>query len=369
MTPSEPETGVILASSEFVLKSAPVRRTLEQRLIDDLRICLKTGGFDEFTIEKRSARILIRGLTDAARAASVVSDVFGVAYAAEVTITAPDLNEILGEIMNHASKAIGNGQSFAVRSHGTKISRRDIETRGGAEILGRLKERRLKGDLKNPDVLISVDVMDDLALIYHNKIRGPGGLPISSQWKMLGVLDSGLLSILAAYVMMRRGSLVELFIPVSLRVQAFSERSQLLLARKLRTLVTRSQYRAHVVGVDSLLRIDATQSAVKTAAKRLALNFAVNNKFRGLVLSDVSGMLGTLASESVPIDSGRRVPIFRPLLGLTSEELLALCELANLPATDLKPELVSPADDSDAAQALIFTDDLRVDTVSLGLVD
>ena len=77
-----------------------------------------------------------------------------------------------------------------------------------------MKDQSVRVDLKKPDLTISVDLTGDMVYVYGNRTQGPGGLPISSQWKMLAVLDSGPLTVLAAYAMMRRGCLVELFIPI-----------------------------------------------------------------------------------------------------------------------------------------------------------
>lgn len=78
---SRPEPVLLVASAEFTLKSSPVRRTLEQRLIDDLKITLSRAGFEGFTIEKHAARIVVRDLHDTESAARSCAKVFGVAYA------------------------------------------------------------------------------------------------------------------------------------------------------------------------------------------------------------------------------------------------------------------------------------------------
>ncbi|MBE6502546.1 MAG: tRNA sulfurtransferase, partial [Methanobrevibacter thaueri] len=41
--------------------------------------------------------------------------------------------------------------------------------------------------------------------IYHEKIRGPGGLPLGTQGKVVVLLSSGIDSPVAAYMMMKRG--------------------------------------------------------------------------------------------------------------------------------------------------------------------
>ena len=222
--------------------------------MDDLRSSLTRAGFRDFKIERRAARILVRAVSDPERAASILGKVFGVAYAAPVDIVPGRIDDVLQAVVKNADESLAQGESFAIRSRHPKISqlpRREIETRGGAEVLRQLADREVIVNLEEPDVLISVDTADDLALIYRKRVPGPGGLPLSSRWKMIVVLDSGFFSILAAVAMMRRGCLVEPFIPTSRRASKFAKETQLTLARRLGELVPRPQYIGHVVDLDA----------------------------------------------------------------------------------------------------------------------
>lgn len=224
---------MIVASSEFTLKSAPVRRTLEQRLQDDIRTALTRAGIENLRPEKHAGRIVIRGAQDAETVTNACSKVFGVAYAAHGLLVSASIDDIIHAIVQLASNRLEKGQTFAIcahRSGPTSLSRREIEILGGSEVLAKLKERLVRVDLTKPDVTVFVDLADDRAYVYSVKIPGPGGLPLSSQWKMLAVLDSGPLSLLAAYSMMRRGCMVELFIPVSTQIRIFDRDYQLDLA-------------------------------------------------------------------------------------------------------------------------------------------
>ena len=60
-------------------------------------------------------------------------------------------------------------------------------------------------DLTNPDLTIFVEIRDDDAYIYHEKIKGPGGLPLGTQGKVVVLLSSGIDSPVAEYLMMKRG--------------------------------------------------------------------------------------------------------------------------------------------------------------------
>jgi adenylyl- and sulfurtransferase ThiI len=126
---------VLVASSEFTLKSSPVRRTLEQRLIDDLKFALRRENLDCSRVEKEAARFILFGTKQAEPAAAVCHNVFGVAYAAPATLlTNPTLNDILQTILELARQQLTLGKSFAIRAHRSTpggISRHDVEVEGG----------------------------------------------------------------------------------------------------------------------------------------------------------------------------------------------------------------------------------------------
>jgi thiamine biosynthesis protein ThiI len=177
-----------------------------------------------------------------------------------------------------------------------------------------------------------VDLVGDDAYVYNRKLNGPGGLPLSAQWKMLAVLDSGALSVIAALAMMRRGCVVELFIPVSNARNDLSSERQLALARKVSRLVTRPSYKAFVMEIDeppiSEQMVDAEWSEFVRAS---AVKFAQENRFKGLIFSDISGEISSLNSYS----GLSRLPIFYPLLGLEKDDLTELLRLAGLESCEL----------------------------------
>ena len=60
-------------------------------------------------------------------------------------------------------------------------------------------------DLSNPEFRLFIEVRDDKTYIFHEKIPGPGGLPIGTQGRMIALVSSGIDSPVATYLMMKRG--------------------------------------------------------------------------------------------------------------------------------------------------------------------
>lgn len=338
------EPVILVASSEFTLKSWPVRRTLEHRLIDDLRFALARDGLQGFHVEKDAARLVVHGVEENEQGARLCSRVFGVAYSAPAFLVDASSESVLDLITSLARAELRNGQSFAIRAHRSvagSLSRREVELSGGSSVLSALGNKGVTVDLENPDVTICVDLVGDRAYAYTRKIQGPGGLPLSSQWKMLAVLDSGLLTLLAAYAMMRRGCLVELFIPISTVVPAYSRERQFDLASRLRKLVTRPNYKQFTVNLEELAPKPAGQSQTvfpKSLVRLAAVRFAEDKRIKGIIFADVGGDLG----GHLPGPGMTDLPVFTPLIGLSRNELAEMARLAGFPEDELYIELEKP---------------------------
>lgn len=313
------ESVVLVSSAEFALKSSPVRRTLEQRLIDDLRFVMRKSTSCNVRAEKSAGRIVLRGVRDPFAAAQACAKVFGVANASPAVAVDCSLDGILREVVQVASASLRDDQSFGIRCHRSspsEISPHDVEVSGGTAVLENVRSRGIKVNLRKPDLWISVDLAGKTAYVYFTKLIGPGGLPLSSQWRMASVLDAGILSVFASYVMMRRGCLVQLLIPHSKLDGDSSLDRQLALAHKIRDFVTRDNYRAFILK-------HPYPSHQKMIIRLLCLNLARQERFRGIVLADVGG---AIQSERQLFEKSRQfnLPIFEPLVGFDEGDLIEL---------------------------------------------
>ena len=63
-----------------------------------------------------------------------------------------------------------------------------------------------KVQMKNPDVVVGVEVVQNAAYVYARSVRGVGGLPVGSSGKVACLLSSGIDSPVATWRMARRGA-------------------------------------------------------------------------------------------------------------------------------------------------------------------
>lgn len=72
-----------------------------------------------------------------------------------------------------------------------------------------LKNSSWKVDVHNPDVLLSIEVRDEGAYIFIKTVLGSGGYPLGVGGKGLLMLSGGIDSPVAAYLLMKRGVMIE----------------------------------------------------------------------------------------------------------------------------------------------------------------
>ena len=72
-----------------------------------------------------------------------------------------------------------------------------------------LRNTDLKVDVHNPDILLSIEVRDEAAYIFAHTFMGAGGYPIGVGGKAMHMLSGGIDSPVAAYLLMKRGVMIE----------------------------------------------------------------------------------------------------------------------------------------------------------------
>ena len=72
-----------------------------------------------------------------------------------------------------------------------------------------LKNTELKVDVHNPDILLSIEIRDEGAYIFTNSYPGIGGYPLGIAGKSMHMLSGGIDSPVAAYLLMKRGVMIE----------------------------------------------------------------------------------------------------------------------------------------------------------------
>jgi len=195
---------VLIRYSEIGLKSRYVRKRFEELLIADMRKAFRYYGI-KHKIKKTWGRIFVE-LSNFERAAELLKNVFGIVSFSPVIETEADMEKIERAAAEYAK--IGSNETFAIRARRTgnhDFTSQDVAIRAGRAVEN---ATHAKVNLTNPDKEIFIEVRDDKAFIFSEKMEGAGGMPYGSQGKVVGIVEDEK-SMLASWLMMRRGCIVE----------------------------------------------------------------------------------------------------------------------------------------------------------------
>jgi len=189
----------ILRYGEIGTKSDNIRRNFVDILIQNIeRTFLKYGK--EVFLEKERGRIY--AFTDK-NSAYLFSRIFGIVSYSPVRETSSEISSIK-EVAEELAPDLSG--TFAVRARRTgeqDYTSPEAASEVGAAILK--KNPDLKVDLDEPDHEVWLEIRGNKAYIFQEIIEGPGGLPLSSQGKVVTFIGSRD-DFLATWLIMKRGA-------------------------------------------------------------------------------------------------------------------------------------------------------------------
>ena len=190
--------------------------------------------------------------------------------------------------------------------------------------------RGWKVDLEHADLVIRVEILPGDAFIYMGREQGIGGLPVGTGGRLVGLLSGGIDSPVAAWRMMKRGCNVTL---VHFHSAPFLSNTSQEKARRLAEVLTRYQLRSklYLVPFGELQRQitlsvqgDLRVIIYRRLMLRIAQRIASHVRARGLVTGDVIGQVASQTLDNMAvIDQAAQIPVFRPLVGMDKEEIIA----------------------------------------------
>ncbi|MDG7028044.1 MAG: tRNA 4-thiouridine(8) synthase ThiI [Nitrososphaerota archaeon] len=280
-------------------------------------------------VELREGRFLVTAEGAEEAVSERLGRTFGVAWYSSVTAVEPEYAGILAAVLDAAKKA--SGKTFKVEPRrsdkGFGLSSHDLAVKLGAAVES---ETGLKVDLSAPDVSIRVDVTKTKALVYSNKTRGPGGLPVGTAGRVLHLFSGGIDSPVAAWLLMKRGC-----VPVYLHFYLAPTPSSAVESKVTRLVRVLSDY----CGKSTMVLAPFAEYQVAAAGAPMELEPSLFRRFMrmtaealaprfGAVALSTGDSLSQAASQTLwnlaAFDRGSGLPILRPLLSYDKEEVIAL---------------------------------------------
>ena len=190
---------------EIGLKSPAVRKRFER--------CLITNLEKAFIREKKECKVtsdrghLYVDAEDSKAAEMIIQHTFGVTSYSKVDRIPSEMSSICNFVESWSKARFKMNQTFAIRARRVghhAYSSQDIAIKTGDVVRLANKDKGTKVDLKNPDIEIFIEVRDNKAYIYGDRVEGPGGMPLGSQGKVVAIVGDAS-SALACWLVMKRG--------------------------------------------------------------------------------------------------------------------------------------------------------------------
>lgn len=204
---------------------------------------------------------------------------------------------------------------------------------------------KYKVDLTNYECDLKVDVRENgVALVYTDVIAGAGGLPVGCSGRGMLLLSGGIDSPVAAYMMAKRG--MKLFAVHFASPPYTSDKAREKVV-ELRDLLT--GYTGHVklfvvpfTDIQLAIHKACPANFMITIMRRFMMRIACRlaDKYEcGAVVTGES--LGQVASQTVEsmtcTEDTATLPVFRPLIGMDKEEIVAIAKKAGTFETSIQP--------------------------------
>lgn len=323
---------LIVRCGEVALKGMN-KPYFERMLVDRIRRNLK--AFKGVDIKRQEGLIFVRAEKDLDIDAIIkeTAKVFGVASISKAVEAEPNLDAIGEAAVEYMMNLIETRgvETFKVEAKRADknfpIKSPEIGRIIGAKVLVGCKV--LKVNVHEPDVLLHVDVRHDKAYIYEGKVNGFGGLPLGTNGKGMVLLSGGIDSPVAAWMMAKRGMMIEAvhfhsYPYTSPRAQEKVED----LAKILATYV--GKFKMHTI---NLLPIqeqivmncpeEETTILVRRFMMRIAEKIAEKNDCMMLITGENLGQVASQTAESLVVtDASVSKPVMRPLIAMDKTEIM-----------------------------------------------
>jgi tRNA uracil 4-sulfurtransferase len=194
---------------EITIKSPPVRKRLTRQVRDNLRKLLRQVDAD-IQVERDWEKIDVWVADDKAelfpQIEAVLKSTPGLGKFSRVrTYPLTTLDDILAQVQALWRGRLG-GKTFCVRVKRVGLHdfrSVDVERFLGAGLMALGEASGVR--LKNPDVLVQVEILNDQVHVVEDSLPGLGGYPLGSQDAVLSLISGGFDSTVASYLCMKRG--------------------------------------------------------------------------------------------------------------------------------------------------------------------
>ena len=323
---------ILVRYGEIGVKSPVVRKRFEKKLISNIKKLIKC----KITINQ--GRIFLFP-EDHDEALKSLKKIFGVVSFSPTISTETDFDSVKEAVQGYIKELMDKGEfnpekPFAVKCR--RVGTHDFSSREMAGFCGAavIEITNAPVDLSNPEFKLFIEVREKKTYIFHEKIKGPGGLPIGTQGRMVALVSGGIDSPVATYLMMKRGCDITILNFNNHPYTGGSNDKIIKIFKKLNEYASGSELRLYQVNYGDFLK-KCTEEApprmtcvlCKSGMYQIAEKIAKQEN--ALAIIDGSSV-GQVASQTLPNILATRysttMPVLSPLIGLDKTEISEMAE-------------------------------------------
>lgn len=322
---------LMIKYGEIILKGLN-RPKFEERLIKNIKYRLY--GLGEIKITKIQATVYIEPLCenyDYDEAINRLKKVFGILYISRSKKLEKDMEIIKKEAISCLENEKSKGRTFKVEAKRTDksfpLKSPEIQQEVGAALYEKYY-KELTVDVKNPDIVVQVEIRPEGAYVYSHKEAGPGGLPLGINGKCALMLSGGIDSPVAGYMIAKRG--IDLIAVHFHSYPYTSERAKIKvldLAKKLSGYAGRIEvYVVPFTDIQLLINDKADNDMLVILMRRYMMRITekIAEKYgaKAIVTGESLGQVASQTIESISVTNEvTAMPVLRPLIGMDKEEI------------------------------------------------
>ena len=318
---------VICHYSEIGLKGKN-RKFFEEKLIENIKKTLPRNSYKK--VKRISGRILIELIEEKVNETQIkksLKNVFGIAYFA----FAESCEQNIEAIKKKAVKLLKpkNFKTFKIKTQRSKkdfpLNSQQINEQVGEYILGNLAGGA-RVDLTNPDITCFIEIVENYAFLYLEKIKGPGGLPVSVSGKAVSLLSGGIDSPVASFYGQRRGIEV-VFLHFYTGEGASLEKS-----KKIVKILNKYQFssKLYLIPFKEILQeiFQKTEPRLccilcRRFMFKIAERVAKKEKAKALITGENIGQVASQTLENIGVTGEAvEISILRPLIGMDKQDII-----------------------------------------------
>ncbi len=322
---------ILIKNGELALKGLN-RSTFEDILIKNIRKRIKPLG--EFEYRKEQSTISVVPLDDYIDMDEVsdrISRVFGIAAYSRALQVEKDMTVILENAPDYLADQLKNAKTFKVEGKRSDkkfpLKSPEISAEVGGAILSRFPH--LKVDVKNPDILVTIEIREKFAFIRGNQTKGAGGMPTGTAGKSAILISGGIDSPVAAYMMAKRGLVLNAihFASPPYTSPQSEEKVHNLLRKVSRYSGNICLFTVGFTEIQEEIRDKCPEDLftliMRRFMMRISQRIADKEECKALITGE---SLGQVASQTLNAlactDAVVEMPVFRPLIGLDKDEII-----------------------------------------------